>query len=62
MKNGVRDAGSGVREGVGLMADDYIWEIIIDNVENPVQVKTFKAPRAWCADREAGEGGYPCLP
>jgi hypothetical protein len=53
MKNGVRDAGSGVREGVGLMADDYIWEITIDNVENPVQVKTFKAPRAWGADREA---------
>jgi len=53
VKNGARDAGSGVREGVGLMADDDIWEITIDNVENPVQVKTFKAPRAWAADREA---------
>ena len=43
----MRDAGSGVREGGGLMAAEYLWGMCIDEFEKPVQVGMFKAPQAY---------------
>jgi hypothetical protein len=46
-KNGVRGAGSGVREGVPLMRHEYIWGFSTGGYEKLVQVETFKAPQAY---------------
>ena len=43
----MRDAGSGVREGGGLMAAEYLWGMCIDEFEKPVQVESFKPSQVW---------------
>jgi len=51
----VRDAGSGVREGGGLMAAEYLWGMCIDEFEKPVQVESFKPSQVWEGGAE-GDG------
>ena len=51
----MRDAGSGVREGGGLMAAEYLWGMCIDEFEKPVQVESFKPSQVWEGGAE-GDG------